>query len=456
MRLQFGCLLVTLALASAPVAKAQVGSGDSSSSGSTDSSQSSSSGPQPVFTHPEDSPPLALLDEVTSHNYVKFGMGATLGYDTNAAVFSPQSYSQVLGILSPSVLLTQTHPKFTWNVGATGGLTMSSVPGYYTTTNPSAAGGFLYQISQRWQLQVSDNYLYTSDPFQQYSFYKGTPSYNQPNPSVYAPLTTSESNYAVADLTYEIGAHDSVTFTGTENFIRYLHSTYTPYNLYSYGGVAQYQHVFSARFSAGGGYGFTALDFGHGQSRSGIQLFQAFATYVIAQNMTVTGWIGPEYTSTKNKIPIFCTPSGCFIEVFHNNSWDTAYGGNFSWRGQRQAAVISFSKSISDGGILFGIVQLYQVKSNYVRQINPRWTGNVSILYGNNTGYSTSLHAQHLDSFTGYAGLTRQLTPSLSANVQYIYFYESQKNLIGAAVPKWIDNRFQITLQYNWGHSLGR
>ncbi len=379
-----------------------------------------------------------------------------MGYDTNAAVFAAQGYSQILGIITPSVQLTQTRPKFTWNLGVLGGLVMSSVPGYYTTANPSANAGFLYQISQRWQLHVTDTYLYTSDPFQQYTVYSGAPTYNQPNPSVYAPLATTESNNAVADLSYEIGAHDSVTFTGTESFRRYLYTSYSLYNLYSYGGVGQYQHVFSARFSAGGGYSFTALDFGHGQSRSGVQMIQAFATYLISPNMSVTGWVGPEYTVTKNLVPIFCTPRGCFIEVMHTRSWDTAFGGNFGWHGQRNAAVLSFSKAISDGGVLLGIVQFYQVNASYTRQLNARWSANLSILYGNNTGFSTLYHAQHLNSFSGFASLTRQLTPTLSASAQYIYFYQTQQNLIGAVAPKWIDNRFQFTLQYNWGHSLGR
>ncbi len=456
MKLQLGPFLVLLAALPVQIATAQVG-GDSSQSGSTDaSSQTSSQGPQPVFTHPEDRSPLALLDEVTSHNYVQLGLGASVGYDTNAAVFSPQTYSQVLGILSPSVQLTQTRPRLTWNAGVVGGLTMSSVPGYYSTANPSANAGFLYQISQRWQLNVSDTYLYTSDPFRQYTVYSGSPTYNQPNPTVYAPLVTSQSNNGVVDLTYEIGAHDSVTLTGTQNLLRYLHSSYSTYNLVGYGGVSQYQHVFSPRFSAGGGYSFTALDFGHGQSRSGIQMIQAFATYLISPNMSVTGWVGPEYTATKNLVPIICTPSGCFIEVFHNQDWNTAFGGNFGWHDRRNAMVLRFSKAISDGGVLFGIVQLYQVNAYYIRQLNARWSSSLSILYGNNTGFSTRFQAQHLNSFSGYASVTRQLTPTLSATGQYAYFYETQKNLIGAVTPKWIDNRFQFTLQYTWGHSLGR
>ena len=458
MKLQLEPLLVILALLSAPLAWSQAGSSDSSQSGSADSSQQQSSdGPQPVFTHPEELPPLAMLSEVTAHSYINLGVGASLGWDSNDAAFAYKGYSQTVFIASPSIELRQSRPTLMWFVGASGSITESNGPGYYNTSNPTASGGFIYQINRRWLINVKDHYMYSADPFRQYLVFTSAPTYNQPNPTVYSPLSTTESNYGDIDLTYQIGAHDSLTFTGTENFSRYLHTTLSAYNVYSWGGASSYQHVFSARLAAGGSYSFTALDFGHGQSRSGIQNFSGFASYVLRPHMSVTGWIGPEYTTTKNLVPIFCDPFGCFIEEFHNKSWSTAFGGNFKWSGQRNAANLSISRSISNGGILLGIVQLYQVNGNFARQLSPRWNLNLGVLYGNNNGYSTRLHAQHLSSFSSYLGFTRQLTPSLNAGLQYIRIYETQKNIIiGPAAPKWTDNRILFTIQYAWNHSLGR
>jgi len=459
MKPQLGPFLLVVAVLSGPLAWPQVGSGDSSQSGSADSSQQqASNGPQPAFTHPENRAPLAMLDEITAHSYINFGLGASVAYDTDAAAFSYQHFPQTLFIISPSVQVRQTHPTFMWYLGAYGGFTSSNAPGYYSTSSPSAQAGFVYQISRHWQLAGNDQYMYTADPFTQYLVLSSPPTYNQPNPTTYLPLTTTETNYGNIDLTYQIDAHNSLTFTGTESFRRFLHDSYTAYNLYTWGGVVDYEHVFSARLSAGAAYSFTSLDFGHGQSRSGIQMIEFFATYRLSPHMSLTGWVGPEYTATKNEIPILCTPSGCFIEVAHFNSWDTAFGANFGWSGVRTAATAGFYRSISDGGILLGIVQLYQVNANFTRQLTPRWTFLASMLYGNNTGHSTRFAFQHLNSFTGTAGFSRQLNPNLSATLQYVRFYETQKNLIGfaGAAPKWTDNRFQFTLQYNWGHSLGR
>jgi len=457
MKLQFRPFLVIVVLLWVPLAWSQLGSNDSSQSAPAEPAQPQApAGPQPVFTHPEDRPPFALIGAVTEHNYINVGLATTVAWDSNAAAFSYQPYSQTTFIFSPSLELRQTHPTFTWYVGAYGGLTTSTTPGYYNTSNPSANAGFLWQINHHWQLNVSDNYLYSYDPFQQYLTLSSAPTYNQPNPTIYVPLTTTEANYGNVDLTYQVNAHDSITFTGTENFRRYLHNTYTAYNLYSWGGVGIYQHMFSPRLAVGGAYGFTSLDFGHGQSRSGISMIQAFVNYQIGPHMLVSGWVGPEHTGNKNIVPILCTPYGCFYEIFHNSQWTNAFGGNFGWNGQRNAFSAGAYKSISDGGILLGVVRLYQVNGNFVRQLNPRWAFDVSMMYGNNTGYSTLFHFRHLNSFTGNVGFTRQLSPAMSASFQYLRYWETQKNIIGASAPKWTDNRIQCTLQYFWGHSLGR
>jgi hypothetical protein len=457
MKLQFGPLLIVSAVLSTPLAWSQAGSSDSTQSGSTDSSQQQASqGPQSAFTHPEELPPLAMLGEVTSNSFINLGLGVGTGWDSNAAGFSYTGYSRLQFIVNPSIQLRQTRPTFTWYLGGYAGYSASTSQNAYNSASPSLNAGFTYQISPRWQLHAEDTYLYTVNPFQQYLTYSTPPTYNQPNPTVYVPEATTESNSGSLDLTYKPTAHDSITFTGTESFRRYLHTTYSAYNLFSWGGVASYQHAFSAKFSAGGGYSFSALDFGHGQSRSGIQQFQAFASYQLSQHFSVSGYISPEYTATKNLVPIFCTPYGCYILVAHFNSWSNGFGGYVGWSGQRNAFRAGVSKSISDGGILLGIVQLYQANANFTRQLNSRWNLNAGMLYGDNNGHSTRMALQHLSSFTGTVGLSRQFTPAFSANLQYSYFHQNQRDIPGAIAPTWTDNNIIFMLQYTWGHSLGR
>ncbi len=339
MKLQFGPFLVITALLSVP-AWPQSGPSDLSPTTPVEvPQQQGDAGPQPVFTHPEEKPPLALLDEITAHSYVNAGLGVTTAWDSNAAAFSYQPYSQTLFMFSPSLQLRQTRPTFTWYAGAMGTITTSSIPGYYNTSNPSANAGFLYEINKHWQIAASDSYMYSYDPFQQYLSYSSAPTYNQPNPTIYVPLTTTETNYGNLDLTYQITAHDSLTFTGTESFRRFLHNTYSAYNLSSWGGVAVYQHVFSPRLSAGGAYSFTSLDFGHGQSRSGIQMFQGFVSYRLASayNSDGLGWSRAHEHQELDSRPV--RSLRLLYRRGTQHPWDTAFGGKLWLAGTAQCSL---------------------------------------------------------------------------------------------------------------------
>src|SRR5271165_6366069 len=118
MKLQFGSMVVALTLLSTPLAWSQAGtSGDSSSTqaGGAGSSQPQSAGPQPAFTHPEDKPPLALLDEVTAHSFIQLGMQLGAYHDSNASVFGVNPYRQTLFTFGPLLQIQQTRQTVSWN-----------------------------------------------------------------------------------------------------------------------------------------------------------------------------------------------------------------------------------------------------------------------------------------------------------------------------------------------------
>ena len=167
MKLQFVPFLLVTVLVSAP-AWSQSGPSLTPTTPVDTSQPQGDSGPQAVFTHPEEKPPLAFLDEITAHSYVNVGLGVTTAWDSNAAAFSYQPYSQTLFMFNPSLALRQTRPNFTWYVGAYGTLSTSTTPGYYDTSSPSANAGFTYNINKHWQINASDSYAYSYNPFQQY------------------------------------------------------------------------------------------------------------------------------------------------------------------------------------------------------------------------------------------------------------------------------------------------
>jgi hypothetical protein len=77
-------------------------------------------------------------------------------------------------------------------------------------------------------------------------------------------------------------------------------------------------------------------------------------------------------------------------------------------------------------------------------------------MYGNNVSISAFQANEYLNSLMAQVGVSRTINQAWSANMYYAVIDQRQNNIPGYSTPHWIDNRIAITLQYSWGHSLGR
>lgn len=475
MKGQLGLSLVVFALLSVPPAWSQTGSDqsqngssgqsqngstDESQNGSTDQSQQSSTGPQVAYTHPEQLPPLTLLNEVTANTGIRLNLATGFLTDYNLSGGSSHGYWQTMESLGGGVQIMQIRPTLMWDLHLNGGVSLSSLSSAgssnYSAVSQRAAADILWQFSRHWQLAVHDGYAYTNDPFEPYLTIDRAPTFNDPNPVIYIPQAIVEQNVGSANLTYQMTQHDSLNFTGGESFQRFFNTTLSANNSYSYEGGANYQHAFSARLAAGGGYSFTALDFGHGLSRSGIQALITFASYQLTPNMYVTGWAGPENTTTKDIVPTFCFPGlGCFgYHAQYQSQWNVAEGATFGWSGARNALRVGFRHQVSNGGGLLGTVRLYQLTAAYRRLLARRWNLSAGFSYNDNLSISGSTD-RFLKALQGTVNLSRNISPAWDASVYYAAIHQRQ-NYFSAQTTSLETNGVGITLRYSWGHSLGR
>lgn len=422
----------------------------------SDSSQSN--GPQPVFTHPEQLPALSSMSEVTSNTGLHFGLNAGLSADSNVTG-GPGTNWAGLGSVGGVLGINQSRPKLNWNFayGAGTAQEIGGISGYSSVTQTGQAG-FLWQIAQRWQFSMSDSYYYSDDPFAPYLTIFYDPTFNNPNPTIYIPQATSQGNTGTAQLTYILGAHDSINFTGFQSFLRYQQSAYQELqNSFMWAGGAFYQHVFSPKITAGGGYEFSALDFGHGFSRAGVTTFEGFMSYKLNESMTISGWVGPELTNTKSIVPVFCfVGGGCYYEAMHQSEWDVAEGATFTWQVPHNALRVKYSHRVTNGGGLLGIVTLYLAEIGYQRILSPRWNLFAGAFYGNNNSLSNYQADQYLNSLTAQIGVTRMINQAWGVNFNYAVIEERQHNVPGYTTPRWTDNRISVNVSYSWNHSLGR
>ena len=307
-------------------------------------------------------------------------------------------------------------------------------------------------------MKLRDQYFYSDDPFQPFLTFISNPTPNNPAPVSYYPQAVIEQNQAHLDLTYELGPHDILNFTGAENFNRYLRQEITSlYDSVSYSGGAFYQHTFSERLAAGGGYQFAALDFGHGQSRAGVQTFEGFIEYAFNSRISASLWVGPQLTATKDIVPVFCSPYGCFDEIKHEKSLSVANGGTFDWRiGNSDRLSVQGSHGVSNAGGLLGAADIYQITGTYSRPIWRVWALGVGVSYNNSTTVSQLTRiAQSLRATNGTIGLSRRVfNDSWNVNAYCAVIHQSQ-NYFGLPVNI-STSGLGFTIRYIWSHGFGR
>ncbi len=440
-------------------------SAQTDTSGTTDNTTPVQPGPTPAYTYPDTTPSLDFLTGSTENSSITIGANAGFAFDGNGYPNSNGSQGRWLTNLGASIKIQQLLPKFSWNLGYNGGLQLyNQISGRSNSAtsrySQGASAGFIWQFAKHWQMLANDQYSHSADPFDSFLTIAGTPTANNPNAVAYYPLTQFTQNTGVLTLTNQFSKRDTLSFTGTADLRRtstYNLVTSVPfYNLESYGGRLAYSHQFSARLSLGGGYDYNSLDFGKGQQRSGIQTIQATVDYLLGRNMTITGWIGPQYASTKTtvSIPNPFPPPTFFYFVSQSSLWSTALGVNFGWRDRRNAVRAGYSRSISDGGGITATSQVNSANASYRRQIARKWSGMLGI--GFIDVASITLQSRTFSNYTVNAGVSYQIAKSLNATADYARIHSTQSNAFLINSGTYNDNRVGVSISYHWSHPLGR
>ncbi len=443
----------------------QTGSSDPSQSDSGDGSQTNpdgtqtTTGPQSTFNHPEQLPPLSMINDVTKNT----GLALTMNVGTlNNYVFGAKGqggdYWENMLMTTGGVAFSQVRDTSLVQLGYTGGVSLTSLTfgpsNYFTTLNQTGNARILWNFLPRWQLRIKENYIYSDDPFAPFQEYVGNPTPNQPTPTLFFPNAVIEQNTATADISYRLSAHDSLDFQGAESLQRYIRGAGGLWNSYTWSGGGFYQHNFSHSFAAGGGYNFSALDFGHGESRSGVQMFEGFVTYRFNPSFSVSGWVGPELTNNKFLYTITCIPPfGCLVQTIHTTQWDVAEGGTVSYTRNSNAIRMQFSHSVTDGGGVLGAVSLYTATLAYTRPLNRFWSFSSAAMYDNSKSISPLSH-QYWNAAEGMLNLTRKIGDAWNASAYLLLIHQTQ-NFYGTPGTSSAAG-LGLTVRYIWGHALTR
>jgi len=369
-----------------------------------------------------------------------------------------QGYWQNMALWAGGVNFSQLRSTSIVQLGYIGGVNMTNItiPGAttYTQLSQQASARILWNFANHWHLKIKDNYIYTDDPFAPFLTFVSEPNPNQPNPTIYVPNAVIEQNQGSIDLSYRLTAHDSISFSGSESLQKYIRGASGLWNSYTYSGGVFYQHLFNPNLAAGFGYNYSALDFGHGQSRAGTQMFEAFAMYKFSPAFSVSGWVGPQLTNTKDLIPIFCSPYGCLIEEMHNSQWNIAEGATVSYYKGSNSIRANFSHRVADGGGILGATEMWLATVAYARPISRLWGFSSALMFSKSDSISNIRANQYWNAAQGMMNFTRKIGESWNGSL-FLLFIDQKQNFYGTPGTS-ATAGFGVTLRYTWGHSLGR
>jgi hypothetical protein len=168
--------------------------------------------------------------------------------------------------------------------------------------------------------------------------------------------------------------------------------------------------------------------------------------------MSISGWIGPEYTSTKTESIFGFIVCGQLI--CHNSFWSTAGGVIFAWHSLRNSVRAGYTRQVSDGGGIIATSQVNSVNGSYRRLITRKLDASVSAQYFHDVSTTTS--SRSFDNYYINAGLNYQVLKSLGANLIFGRVHQTQSNAFIIGTNAYDDNRVSASLSYSWTHPLGR
>lgn len=380
-------------------------------------------------------------------------------FDDNADLDLPTRQWDLGYLFSPTFGFTETLPRVDWGVDYGPGVDISQNLNYRNQFTQKFDGHVAWRTSERGVLTAQQYYLVTTDPFAQLGQGSNLPGPGvSPNGSVYIPNIRRTQILSNVLYSYQLGEHTTFGLGGGFNQERFDNTPYsgpTTALIYSQvaSGEAYISHQFNAKNQLGFQYGLQVLKFPRENARTTSHSFLVFDQLNFSPSNSLTIYGGPEYSQTANEVEL----SLGFIIItipINANEWTAAGGLIYNWTGNHVAAVLNYSRRVSDGGGLVGAVELDSGSAELSTKLASRWTLFTTISGSNNQLLaSTSSSQNSLLTYSGEVGLRQQIWRDIAMS----WFYERLNETGGfAGFPIGNHDIAGASLTYTFLKPLGR
>lgn len=399
---------------------------------------------------------LAFVSEMERSNYLSGGINVGAGYDDNAFLVPSAQVGTTTFSVFPNIAIEQSTSRMLWSLGYLGGLTMNERLSNRNQGSHDLSFDSDFRLSPHVNLHAAENFFLTAGLFG-----TNTASVFQPGPggsngTLITPLANQMSSQTVVEANYHFARKDVVGASGSFYALHYSDVSTgagTLENTQTASGTAFWLHELFRRDWGGFGYVFQQITFDpNGETR--VHTFAAMDTLSLSKAFSVSAFIGPQYS--ENQGLKATDPSAGHLTF---NDWSLAGGVEANWQKERTSVAAGYSRRVSDGGGLLGVVSVQNVHAAIRREFLPGWAATVGAVYGNNQAITliavdkiTAIKATSVG-----ASLERNIGRSLGFRMDY--FHDLQNQTYASNSTQAFDanrNRYSVTLSYQWAKALGR
>jgi hypothetical protein len=322
--------------------------------------------------------PIVFQPGAAETNVIFATLGAGIAGDdnNNNSLTHPIAGTQYFA--DPSVAIQETRKHLAWDLSYSPSLRVY-VPGSSQSDvfNQSFGGALHYDVTKRLGIGLRQDYLRTSDPFEQLG---GTPLQTgvglgfQQGAGFLSDVKRTEL-LSQAGIDYRLAKHTTV---GLDGAFQQLHGDQlgaqntTLIDTHDTLGSAFLSQQLTARQTVGVQYEFLDILFPGQDVRTrthGVLLFDQMA---LSPRMNVSVFAGPEYSQIHNQVLLNIVGIPVKIPI-SSTLWSPFVGGSFEWRSERLGLLASFVRRVSDGVGLLGAVEMNDAVLRLKRRFGQRW-----------------------------------------------------------------------------------
>jgi hypothetical protein len=397
-----------------------------------------------------------FISELERSNYLRGGVNVGAAYDSNPLLLSSGAESNTSESIFPNIKIEESSSRMRWTLGYAGGLTINQ-----RFTNQDEGSHNLnfdsqYRLSPHVNLRVAENFSMTTGFFDAGNDTEVVAGAGGPNASLITPLSTQRSSMTTVETNYHFALNDLIGASGSFYDLHFTNVPNVPTgtqltDTQTASGSAFWLHRIFGPDWGGVSYRFDRITFNSGGGETQVHSFLAVDTVSISKRVTLSGFIGPQYSENQGVVP------GAILSA-QSSGWSVAGGAEGGWRDQHTSVSAGYSRTISDGGGVLGSVRLQTVHGNFRRQLTPGWAAALAASYGTNQSLTVpfATSASSVNVTSAGVSLERNVGKSIGLRMGYAHDFQQQFGVSGPAQP--LDasrNRFFFTLSYQWAKPLG-